>query len=710
MSRDDNPIPHLSRTPWHPWGWDPLGVHVVSEDEIHAALWAEGAERVELCIFEEATGHHTGPAIEHRIELPDRVHHVFHGRITGVRPGMRYGFRVHGPWDPRHGKRWNANKLLLDPYARAIDGEFSLDPAIFDHVPGQTDVMSDLDSAGVVPHSVVVDDRFDWGTDRLPQVPWQDTVIYETHVRGLTMTHPELPEDVRGTYAALAHPAIIEHLISMGITTVELLPVHHFVSELHLLRGGLSNYWGYNSIGFFAPHARYSASGSTGGQVQEFKEMVKALHAAGLEVVIDVVYNHTAEGGVDGPALCFRGIGNDDYYYLTDEGRTYVDYTGCGNSLDASHPHVLQLILDSLRYWANEMHVDGFRFDLTSTLARSLHDVDMLGNFMTAISQDPVLRRLKLIAEPWDVGPGGYQVGGFPVLWAEWNDRFRDTVRSFWRGTAGIGDLGWRLTGSADLYAPEGRRPFSSINFVTAHDGFTLRDLVSYEHKHNGANGEDNRDGTDNNISDNYGHEGPTDDERINSIRDRQVRNMLTTCVLASGVPMVSGGDEIGRTQRGNNNAYCQDNEISWYNWDLSAREIALRDFTRTLLELRRRNPAFRRRHFYIESADDDTGVSDVLWWHPDGRQLHHGDWNDPGQRSLPMVVANPADEPSEVANRTFCIVMNAHDHPVEFHLPEAFDHFGIVLHTCETTPDTKQRLVLMPARSTVVLQTPEDA
>jgi len=685
-------------------------VHVVSDDEVHAALWAEGAERVELCIFEEPPGDHDAPAIEHRIELPDRVHHVFHGRITGVRPGMHYGFRVHGPWDPQHGKRWNPNKLLLDPYARAIDGEFGLDPAIFDHVPGQTDVMSELDSAGVVPRSVVVDDRFDWGSDRLPQVPWQDTIIYETHVRGLTMRHPALPEDVRGTYAALAHPAIIEHLVAMGITTVELLPVHHFVSEIHLLSGGLSNYWGYNSIGFFAPHARYAASNSTGGQVREFKEMVKGLHAAGLEVVIDVVYNHTAEGGIDGPSLCFRGIGNDDYYYLTDEGRTYVDYTGCGNSLDASHPHVLQLILDSLRYWANEMHVDGFRFDLTSTLARSLHDVDMLGNFMTAIQQDPVLRRLKLIAEPWDVGPDGYQVGGFPVLWAEWNDRFRDTVRSFWRGTTGITDLGWRLSGSADLYAPEGRRPFSSINFVTAHDGFTLRDLVSYEHKHNEANGEDNRDGTNNNISDNYGHEGPTDDEHINAIRDRQVRNMLTTCVLASGVPMISGGDEIGRTQWGNNNAYCQDNEISWYDWGLGDSEIALRDFTRTLLELRRRNPAFRRRHFFTESTDHDPAVSDVMWWHPSGRRLAPEDWNDPEQRSLGMVVSNPPDEQSEDPHRTFCITMNAYDHPIEFHLPEAFEQSGIVLHTCESIPNMNQHRILLPARSTVVLQTPADA
>ncbi|HEV8024052.1 MAG TPA: glycogen debranching protein GlgX, partial [Candidatus Nanopelagicales bacterium] len=556
----DEAGPKIASPAWSPWGWDPLGVQVEGKDTINAALWAEGAHRVELCIFDAAG--------EHRIDLPDQLHHVFHGRISGVPIGTRYGFRVHGPWEPGSGKRWNPHKLLLDPYARAIDGDFILDPAAFDHAADDHDAMNTTDSAPVVPRSVVVGGDFNWAGDRLPQVPWPDTVIYETHVRGLTMLHPEVPPQLRGTFAGLAHPAVIEHLVSLGVTSVELLPVHHFVSEVHLLRSGLTNYWGYNSIGFFAPHARYSSAGGGGEQVREFKEMVKALHAAGLEVILDVVYNHTAEAGLDGPTLSFRGIGNDDYYYLGDDGRSYVDYTGCGNSLDASHPHVLQMILDSLRYWAVEMHVDGFRFDLTSTLARSFDDVDMLGNFMTAIQQDPVLRRLKLIAEPWDVGPGGYRVGEFPVLWAEWNDRFRDTIRSFWRGDSGVGELGWRLTGSADLYAPDGRRPFSSINYVTSHDGFTLRDLVSYDHKHNDANGEEGRDGTDHNISANYGHEGDTDDAQINQIRHRQMRNMLTTCILSSGVPMLSGGDEFGRSQRGNNNAYCQDNEISWFDWE----------------------------------------------------------------------------------------------------------------------------------------------
>jgi glycogen operon protein len=478
--------------------------------------------------------------------------------------------------------------------------------------------------------------------------------------------------------------------------------VHHFVSEVHLLRSRLTNYWGYNTVGFFAPHARYSATGSRGGQVSEFKEMVKALHEAGLEVVIDVVYNHTAEGGIDGPTLSFRGIGNDDYYYLTDGGRQYVDYTGCGNSLDASHPHVLQMILDSLRYWATEMHVDGFRFDLTSTLARSLNDVNMLGNFMTAIAQDPVLRRLKLIAEPWDVGPGGYRVGEFPVLWAEWNDRFRDTTRGFWRGDIELSDLGYRLTGSADLYAPDGRRPFSSINFVTAHDQ---------------DNGEDNRDGTDNNISANYGHEGETDDPAINETRHRQMRNMLVTCVLSSGVPMLSGGDEIGRTQRGNNNAYCQDNEISWYDWDLEQWQTDLLHFTRELIALRRTNPAFRQRHFYV--AADAAGAAadqptDITWWHPNGRVFSHEDWNDIEQRCLGMIVANrPSNSQAGAGSGCntdagrFLVAMNAGADAVDFRLPETFADAVIALHTTKSPPALAHAVVHLPGRSSIVLTHP---
>jgi len=691
--------PEVAEPRWHPWGWDPLGVHLDSTGIANVALWAEGAERVDFCVL-DGSG-------EHRIELPDQLHHVFHGRVSGLEPGMRYGFRVHGPWDPHRGKRWNPNKLLVDPYARAITGDFHLDPAVFDYVGDDIGQMSELDNAAYVPMSVLADTKFDWGNDSLPQTPWQDTVIYETHVRGLTMQHPDVPEHQRGTYAGVGHPSVIAHLKALGVTTVELLPIHHFVSEVHLLRSGLTNYWGYNTLGFFAPHAKYSSSGAHGEQVREFKQMVKDLHAAGLEVVIDVVYNHTAEGGIDGPSLSFRGIGNDVYYYLTEDGSQYIDYTGCGNTLDASHPHVLQMILDSLRYWANEMHVDGFRFDLTSALARSFNDVNMLGSFMTAIQQDPVLRRMKLIAEPWDVGPGGYQVGEFPVLWAEWNDRFRDTTRSFWRGTGSVAELGWRLTGSADLFEDEGRRPFSSINFVTAHDGFTLRDLVSYDHKHNEANGEDNRDGTDNNISANYGQEGETDDPEINAIRRRQIKNLLTTCVLSSGVPMLSGGDEFGRTQHGNNNAYCQDNAISWYPWDWKGHEdwqAELFDFACRLMELRRNNRAFRRRHFF----DSSQTAQDVLWWHPDGREFIESDWNDPEQRCLGMIVSN-ADVDPKVADTAddssqFLWMMNARDAVVDFRLPEAFTEADIELHSCAQAPEMRHGVVHLPARSTLIL------
>ncbi len=484
-------------------GWDPLGVTPDRHGGAHVALWAQGATAVDLCIFDEDGN-------EKRIPLNERMFNVFHRHVQDLPAGTRYGFRVDGPWEPVRGLRWNPNKLLLDPYAKAIDGQFALHPAVFGHTAGDDLTMSLLDSAPYVPRSVVVDDHFDWGDDRPPGTAWGDTVIYETHVRGITKQHPSIPEHERGTYAGLTHPAVLEHLTTLGVTAIELLPVHHFVDETHLLDLDLTNYWGYNSIGYFAPHASYSSTGARGGQVSEFKRMVKAMHAAGLEVILDVVYNHTAEGNQLGPTLSFRGIDNDDYYHLRDGGRYYADYTGCGNTLDVSKPHVLQLVMDSLRYWVEEMHVDGFRFDLASALARSFHDVNMLGNFMTTIQQDPVLRRVKLIAEPWDVGPGGYQVGEFPPLWTEWNDKYRDNVRDFWRGRTGIGELGWRLSGSADLYASEGRRPFASINFVTAHDGFTMRDLVSYDHKHNEANLESNRDGTDNNRSYNYGVEGET--------------------------------------------------------------------------------------------------------------------------------------------------------------------------------------------------------
>ena len=615
-----------------PGNWSPLGV-TYDGLGVNVAIWSEGAEAVDFCVFDD-------DGQETRYELAEATFHVFHGYVAGITPGTQYGFRVHGPWEPERGLRYNANKLLIDPYARAISGNIELAPALFGHEVGDDLVMNELDSVDIMPRSIVATNGFDWTGDRSPRTPWGDTVIYEAHVKGMTAQHPDVPEQLRGTYAGMAHPSVIEHLLSLGVTAVELLPIHHFVSEAHLLRNELTNYWGYNSIGFFAPHAGYSASGTRGQQVDEFKGMVKSLHAAGLEVILDVVYNHTAEDNENGPFLSFRGIDNRDYYRLTDEGRRYTDYTGCGNTLDASRPHVLQLITDSLRYWVEEMHVDGFRFDLASALARSLNDVDMLGNFITTIHQDPVLREVKLIAEPWDVGAGGYQVGEFPPLWTEWNDKYRDNIRDFWRGATGVGELGRRLTGSADLYASEGRRPFASINFVTAHDGFTLRDLVTYDHKHNEANREDNRDGNNDNRSDNYGVEGETTDRQINSIRHRQIKNMLATLLLSTGVPMITMGDEMGRTQQGNNNAYCQDNPISWLDWDLAEWEQDLLDFARSAVSLRSENRAFKRRFFFRGHAVTDAGQKDIAWIGPLGDELTDEEWNSVETRTIGMFVS----------------------------------------------------------------------
>jgi isoamylase len=650
-------------------GWDPLGAVPDGQGGANVALWAQGADAVDLCLFDEQ-------GREERVPLRERVFNVFHTHVTDMPVGTRYGFRVHGEWDPEHGHRWNPNKLLLDPYAKAIDGSFRLDPAVFGHVPGDDLTISTSDSAPFVPRSVVIDGSFDWGDDTAPGTAWGDTVIYETHVGGISRLHPSIPEHERGTYAGLAHPHVIEHLTTLGVTAVELLPVHHFVDEIHLLEDGLTNYWGYNSIGYFAPHAAYSSTGSRGGQVTEFKRMVKALHAAGLEVILDVVYNHTAEGNQNGPMLSFRGIDNDDYYHLRDEGRYYADYTGCGNTLDVSKPHVLQLVMDSLRYWVLEMHVDGFRFDLASALARSFHDVNMLGNFMTTIQQDPVLRRVKLIAEPWDVGPGGYQVGEFPPLWTEWNDRYRDSIRDFWRGSTGIGELGWRLSGSADLYASEGRRPFASINFVTAHDGFTLRDLVSYDHKHNEANLEDNRDGTDNNRSWNCGVEGETDDESINALRHRQLRNFFTTLLLSTGVPMIAGGDEFGHTQQGNNNAYCQDNDISWYDWAWETWQSELKVFASDVLTLRRLHSAFRQRFFLLGQPLHEGGPKDLAWFGPDGEEISDAAWHDTAARTLTMYLAGEMhghdDQDKPIRDQAFLMVLHSGDEEVEVTLPTA--------------------------------------
>ncbi len=634
-------MPQRAVAPW-PGHWTPLGATWDGE-ATNVAIWAPLAERVELCVLSNGT--------EARYVLADRTFDTWHGKFPELKPGMRYGFRVHGPWDPTHGQRFNPAKLLLDPYAKAITGDLTYDRSVFGHRRDSLDVegddleLNDLDSAKHVPTSVVVaDDEFDWSDEQRPDVPWADTVVYELHVRGFTKRHPDVPEELRGTYAGLAHPAVLDHLTSLGVTTVELLPVHHFISEAHLAQRGLTNFWGYNSVGFFAPHAAYSSSGTRGEQVREFKSMVKALHAAGLEVVLDVVYNHTGEGGQAGPTVSFRSIANDRYYRVNDGGRFYQDYTGTGNTLDLHYPHVLQLVMDSLRYWVTEMHVDGFRFDLASALARSMHDVDMLGSFFKVIQQDPVLSEVKLIAEPWDVGSGGYQVGEFPHLWCEWNDKYRNTVRDFWRGKGpGVRDLAFRLSGSSDLYADDGRSPYASINFVTAHDGFTMRDLVSYDRKHNEANGEDNRDGSDDNRSWNSGVEGETEDGDVVALRRRQIQNLLTTLLVSTGVPMLVAGDEMGRTQGGNNNAYCQDNETSWVDWSLREPYGDVLEVVRGLLALRRTEPVFRQRHFFEGRPAVEGGRKDIAWFREDGVELKDDDWFDLSRRTIGMFLSGDA-------------------------------------------------------------------
>ncbi len=650
-----------------PGTWGPLGV-TLDAGGANVALWAEGAESVDLCLFDEE-GH------ERRVALKESTFHVFHGYVPGMRAGQRYGFRVEGPWDPWRGARWNYSKLLMDPYARAIEGEYHAHPATRGHLGGDDTALNPEDSAPHVPRCVVVSDEpYDWQGDTPLRTPWTETIIYEAHVKGFTQRHPGIPEHLRGTYAGLAHPAAIEHLTRLGVTAIELLPIHHFTSEDHLLANGLVNYWGYNTLGFFAPHAAYSSSGSRGEQVREFKDMVRALHDAGLEVILDVVYNHTAEGNERGPTLSFRGIDNRGYYRLAN-GRQYADYTGCGNTPDASQPHVLRLIMDSLRYWVTEMHVDGFRFDLASALARSFHDVDMLGSFMSTIQQDPVLRQVKLIAEPWDVGAGGYQVGEFPPLWTEWNDKYRDCMRDFWRGYGALTELGWRVTGSADLYASEGRRPFASINFVTAHDGFTARDLVSYNTKHNQANREGNRDGTDNNRSWNHGVEGETDDPQINALRQRQIRNLLTTLLLSTGVPMLTMGDELGRTQHGSNNAYCQDNETSWVDWELAEWQRDLLDFTRSVIGLRRARPVFSRKYFFEGTSSDPARPKDIAWLRADGLEFGSDDWHVPENRLLGMYLSGDlrtrgaTGEP--MIDDAFLVVLNGQPQTGTFRLPD---------------------------------------
>ncbi len=611
------------------------------------ALWAPSAERVDLCLFDDNDN-------ETQYTLVNRTFGVWHGTLPGVLAGTRYGFRVHGPWDPASGHRFNPAKLLADPYARALDYDLVAHPAIFGHRRAAVDsphddpgVRDDRDSAPYVPKSVVVAEPFAWGADAPPGVPWDETVLYEVHVRGLTMRHPDVPERLRGTYAGLAHPAVIRHITGLGATSVELMPVQHYVSEPDLQHRGHVNYWGYNPLGFFAPHAAYSSSGSRGQQVAEFKSMVRALHEAGLEVILDVVYNHTAEQDASGPTLSFRGIAGDAYYHLDpdDPGR-HCDYTGTGNTVRTEHPSTLRLVMDSLRYWVSEMHVDGFRFDLAPALARSGGAVDLSGPLMTAIHQDPVLRDVKLIAEPWDVGPGGYRAGEFPPPWAEWNDRYRDAVRDHWHGRAGgVHELADRLAGSSDLFAADDRRPFASINFVTSHDGFTMRDLVSYDHKHNHDNGEDNHDGTDDNRSWNHGAEGieADADPAVRELRQRQIRNLVATLLLSTGVPMLTSGDEMGRTQRGNNNAYGADDPTSWVDWSLRTEQADLLTFVRRLLRLRAEHPVLRQRHFFEGTPIREGGLKDVAWFAPTGAEMTDDDWRDTGRRSLGMFLNGAA-------------------------------------------------------------------
>jgi isoamylase len=655
------------------------------------ALFSEVADRVELCLFDAAGG-------ETRVDLPEVDGFVWHAFLPGVEPGQRYGYRVHGPNEPAKGLRCNPNKLLLDPYAKAIDGTIEWDESLFGYHWGEPDSQNDEDSAARLPKCVVINPFFDWGVDRPPQRPYHETVVYETHVKGMTQTHPEVPENLRGTYAGLAHPVIVEHLTQLGVTAVELMPVHHFVNDSNLVDKGLANYWGYNTIGFFAPDHKYSSSTSPGGQVQEFKAMVRALHEAGIEVILDVVYNHTGEGNHLGPTLCFRCVDNPAYYRLQDDDpQYYTDYTGTGNSLNVRHPHSLQLIMDSLRYWVLEMHVDGFRFDLAATLAREFYDVDRLSSFFDLVQQDPVVSQVKLIAEPWDVGPGGYQVGNFPPQWTEWNGKYRDTVRDFWRGEPGnVGEFAARLTGSADLYETSGRRPVASINFVTAHDGFTLRDLVSYNGKHNEANQDDNTDGTDDNRSWNCGVEGDTDDPAIVELRARQRRNFLATLFLSQGVPMLCHGDELGRTQRGNNNGYCQDNELTWIDW--ANIDVDLLAFTRRVTDLRRNHPVFRRRRFF-DGRPTRRGdrLPDIAWFTPAGRLMTEDDWESGFGRSIAAYlngegIPDRDARGQRVNDESFLLCFSAHDEAIDFTTPgeEFCLAWEIVLDTMSDQTDGK--------------------
>ena len=634
------------------------------------AVFSEVASRIDLCLFGD-------DGRETREPLPERTGTVWHGYLPRVGPGQRYGYRVYGPFEPSRGHLCHPSKLVLDPYARAIEGTVTWNESLFSHRFSDPGRVNELDSAGYMPRCVVVNPYFDWGNDRPPRTPWHETVIYETHVKGFTQLHPDVPLPLRGTYAGMAHPATIHYLKNLGVTAVELMPVHQFVHDQFLAKRGLRNYWGYNSIGYFAPHDEYAIAPGGGGQVQEFRRMVKNLHQAGIEVILDVVYNHTAEGGGGGPVLCFRGIDNRAYYRLAGhDPRNYVDYTGCGNSMNMQHPNVLQLIMDSLRYWVLEMHVDGFRFDLASALARELHEVDRLSAFFDLIQQDPVLQRVKLIAEPWDLGEGGYQVGNFPPQWSEWNGKFRDCVRDYWRGQdQTLAELAYRFTGSSDLYSISGRRPHASVNFVTCHDGFTLRDLVSYDHKHNQQNGEDNRDGENHNRSWNHGVEGDTSDPEVLELRARQQRTFLATLFLSQGVPMLLAGDEMGRSQQGNNNAYCQDNELSWIEWVGADRD--LQAWVRQLIELRRNHPVFRRRRWFQGQSIRGSDLIDIGWFRPDGSEMTDEDWRAATARGLGVFLNGEGIESRDeqgyrVRDDSFYVLFNAHEGAIGIRLPPA--------------------------------------
>jgi isoamylase len=698
--------------------WDGTGVNF--------SLYSEGATGVELCLFDDIDSSDC-----EIVALRESTAYVWHCYIPGIKLGQIYAYRVHGPYEPERGLRFNAAKLLIDPYAKAISGKLNWDAPVFGYKLGdpQHDLSrDDEDDAWGVPRCIVTTSHFDWENDRPPLTQLHDSVIYEVHVKGFTATHPEIPEELRGSYAGMAHPVAIEYLKKLGITAVELMPVHEFVDEKPLLDRGLCNYWGYNSINFFAPDARYSSAGGRGEQIGEFKQMVRALHRAGIEVILDVVYNHTAEGNHLGPTLSFKGIDNSTYYRLaSNEPRYYTDYTGTGNTLNVRHPQVLKLIMDSLRYWVQEMHVDGFRFDLAAALARELHEVDRLSAFFDIINQDPVISQVKLIAEPWDVGEGGYQVGKFPPLWAEWNGRYRDVVRRYWKGDEGqLAELGYRLTGSSDLYQRDSRHPTASINFVTAHDGFTLEDLVSYNGKHNEANGEDDRDGSNDNYSWNCGAEGETEDEGVLALRDRQKRNFLLTLLWSQGVPMICGGDEIGRTQKGNNNAYAQDNETSWYNWNLEDREKTLLEFTQRLVEVRRRHPNLHRRKFFQDrsispgSTEREIGgqrLRDITWLRPDGGEMTPEEWNKGWVRCIGVRLngrtlddVNGIGEP--ILDETYLILLNPHHEPIRFYMPRV-NHgtaWQLLLDTAE--PERKETPAIGPgdsyqltAHSSAVLQ-----